>query len=170
MKELINKVEDWAVEKGLLPDLDIKAQFNQFSEELSEVIKECSENNIYDSWVEIGDCLVVLIIEAKYLNVDLEHLFLRELDICSYSDNATCFIQLTKEHGLLVSNVKKNNKNKPIGINMYFILDALKNIAKNQGTNLEQCLKLAYDKISKRKGKIVKGQFIKEQDLKPVNQ
>ena len=38
-------------------------------------------------------------------------------------------------------------------------------IAEFQGTCLEQCLAAAYDKIKDRKGKMVKGKFVKEGDL-----
>ncbi len=36
--------------------------------------------------------------------------------------------------------------------------------AKMQGLTIEECLNLAYDIISKRKGKMVDGQFVKENE------
>lgn len=39
-------------------------------------------------------------------------------------------------------------------------------LAKMIGSDLDECSKLAYDKISKRKGKMINGVFVKEEDLK----
>ena len=38
-------------------------------------------------------------------------------------------------------------------------------IAEFQGTTLEECLVAAYSKIKNRKGKMIKGKFVKERDL-----
>jgi len=40
------------------------------------------------------------------------------------------------------------------------------NVLKCANTTVEECLQLAYDKISKRKGETINGTFVKESDLK----
>ena len=42
-------------------------------------------------------------------------------------------------------------------------------LAELYGTDLEKCLGLAYEKINKRNGKMINGQFVKEADLEEVS-
>ena len=44
------------------------------------------------------------------------------------------------------------------------IIVILINIAEREGTNLEECLAVAYEDIKDRKGKMIEGIFVKDED------
>ena len=106
MENLIEKVEKWGNDKGIVSPENVDKQFMKFIEEVFEFKNEITfmkwtdQGSEKDLKMEMGDILVTLIIMAKQLNIDLE-----------------------------------------------------------------DCLSMAYNKISKRKGKTIDGTFVKEEDL-----
>lgn len=57
------------------------------------------------------------------------------------------------------------NRCKDLKFEMGDIFVTLIILCEQIGIDPEECLSMAYDKISKRKGKTINGQFIKEEDL-----
>lgn len=71
MKELVNKIEQWSIDRNL-HTADPKAQFVKLIEEVGELANGINKNNeevIEDS---IGDVMVVLIILSQQLGYNLE--------------------------------------------------------------------------------------------------
>lgn len=97
MKELINNVEEWAADKGILEHATTLRQAEKTLEECQELICAILNEDRAEISDGIGDVLVTLIIQCKM-----------------------------------------------------------------QGMDLEECLQGAYDVISKRTGKMMNGQFIKD--------
>ena len=97
MKELINNVEEWAADKGILEHATTLRQAEKTLEECQELICAILNEDREEISDGIGDVLVTLIIQCKM-----------------------------------------------------------------QGMDLEECLQGAYDVISKRTGKMINGQFIKD--------
>lgn len=103
MKQLISKVEDWAVHKDLIKASNAPAQMGKVREEVAELEFEVANHvkagmdNFPELKSELGDVFVTIIILAAQLGLDIE-----------------------------------------------------------------ECLGVAYEKISKRKGVTVNGIFIKE--------
>jgi NTP pyrophosphatase (non-canonical NTP hydrolase) len=97
MKELINNVEEWAADKGILEHATTLRQAEKTLEECQELICAILNEDREEIADGIGDVLVTLIIQCKM-----------------------------------------------------------------QGMDLEECLQGAYDVISKRTGKMINGQFIKD--------
>jgi NTP pyrophosphatase (non-canonical NTP hydrolase) len=97
MKELINNVEEWAADKGILEHATTLRQAEKTLEECQELICAILNEDRAEISDGIGDVLVTLIIQCKM-----------------------------------------------------------------QGMDLEECLQGAYDVISKRTGKMINGQFIKD--------
>ena len=111
MNKLIEKVEAWGEEKGIMDPSNAPKQFMKFVEEVFEfktlldleIINFVGDGGYIkfdDTKMEFGDVLVTLIILAKQLGLDWE-----------------------------------------------------------------ECLSMAYEKIKVRKGKVINGTFIKEEDL-----
>jgi len=98
MKDLILKVEKWALDKGILDVATPMAQAIKTLEESTELVQAISLDDREEVIDAIGDILVTIIIQAKM-----------------------------------------------------------------QGLDLEDCLQSAYSVISKRTGKMVNGQFVKDQ-------
>jgi NTP pyrophosphatase (non-canonical NTP hydrolase) len=97
MKELINNVEEWAADKGILEHATTLRQAEKTLEECQELICAILNEDREEIADGIGDVLVTLIIQCKM-----------------------------------------------------------------QGMDLEECLQGAYNVISKRTGKMMNGQFIKD--------
>lgn len=99
MNELINKVEQWAKDKGL-DQADPKAQFLKVSEEVGEIASAMARSNDDLFKDSVGDVIVTLII-----------------------------------------------------------------LSIQKGTNVQECLELAYNEIKGRTGKMIDGVFVKSEDL-----
>lgn len=83
MNDLIDKVEAWGEEKGIVDPSNVDKQFMKFMEEVFEfktmldwemdgIVEYGDFNRLYDTKMEFGDVLVTLVILAKQLNLDWE--------------------------------------------------------------------------------------------------
>ena len=97
MNKLIADIEQWGLDKGILPNPDKMAQYYKTCEEVAELDDAILSDNREEAIDAIGDIVVTLIMQ------------------CSAWD-----------------------------------------------TTLEECVQQAYDVISKRTGKMVNGQFVKD--------
>src|SRR5690606_41010188 len=80
------------------------------------------------------------------------------------ADQAKQTIKLGEEFGELCQRIAKNNIDQvtdSIG-DMYVVLTIL---SMQLGLNIEDCISRAYAEIKDRKGKMVNGVFVKEEDL-----
>jgi len=85
-----------------------------------------------------------------------------ERNLIDGSDDKTQFCKLAEEMGELSSNICKGNDRKDdIGDMMVILI----NIAERNGYTLEECLNVAWQDIKDRKGKMIDGVFVKEDDL-----
>jgi len=107
-------------------------------------------------WHENGD-LVTLSEKVKqwHYNRNLIH----------GSDDKTQFAKLIQEAGELSDNICKG---KDIADDIGDIMVVLINIAERNNLTLAQCLEVAWDDIKHRKGRMVDGVFVKEEDDKVV--
>jgi len=166
MEEIIRKVEAWAEEKGLLKPENQFAQFTKCFEEWQEF----KEAPIEDT-EEAGDVFVTLIILARQIGEDFAKIY----EIAETVADARYFhsqpidaleIDLYHHFGKLAEALGKNKK-----VDARIALINIAAVGKIEawrrcGVIPEFALRLAYDKISKRKGRTVDGRFIKESDLK----
>lgn len=119
MKELINKVIQWANNKGILEHATPSTQFTKTQEEVAELE---------------------------------EHLQFQAL-------NNRIKGSISKEtHQEAKNKIKKMIKDDIGDITVTLIIQA-----KMQGLDFEECLQHAYDQISKRKGKMIDGFFVKDE-------
>ena len=80
------------------------------------------------------------------------------------ADSKAQISKLTEEIGELASGVNKSNKeviNDSIG-DAYVVLTIL---AMQQKVDVRDCINIAYQEIKDRKGKLINGTFVKQEDL-----
>ena len=77
------------------------------------------------------------------------------------NDHSQC-VKLLEEAGELAASILRG---RDVSDDIGDIIVVLINIAERNGLTLEQCLKVAYDEIKDRKGRMINGSFVKETDL-----
>lgn len=70
-EELKQNVELWAYDKNLIHSDYRFKQFEKVVEEVYELKEEIIEDNLDNMKLEMGDCLVTLIILSKQLGIDI---------------------------------------------------------------------------------------------------
>ena len=86
----------------------------------------------------------------------------KERDLYAKGDPKTQYIKLMEETGEIGRAILKNDTDEIIdGIGDAVVV--LTNLAELVGVPIEECIQAAYDVISKRKGKMINGTFVKEQ-------
>lgn len=91
----------------------------------------------------------------------------KDRGILDHGDSKTQSLKLMEEAGELAAGIIKSNDNEVIDaigdcVVVLTILAELYSIENDLVVNINDCTKLAYDQISKRKGKMSNGSFIKE--------
>lgn len=164
MDKLIEMVKDWAKERGL-DKVDARTQYTKLIEEQGELAKAIIQNNVDgDSGVldSIGDYQVTLIIYC--LIRDIHIAFWKT--VINPKDFAveTIYMNLVSTSSKIIANYNKGVVTNEIrSIETTFQLLSL--IAGKYDTTLEDTLELAYNEIKDRKGRLVNGVFIKEDDF-----
>ena len=187
MEELVNKVQEWSIGKGLNV-VDPRFQYLKVMEELGEIGDElmnmknlspmddiallnlCQENLI-DA---VGDTHVTLIILAQQLGIDYNTLdSATEFEITTAKDQEA--IDLYMELVLVVSyiaSILSRGKKKymedmePITNMIGWAKSILDLLAINSGTTSTEGLAVAYGVIAERTGELIDGIFVKSEDLK----
>jgi NTP pyrophosphatase (non-canonical NTP hydrolase) len=85
----------------------------------------------------------------------------RERKLYEKGDSKTQYVKLQEEAGELAKALLNNNRAE-IDDAIGDVVVVLTNLAHLEGLTIEDCIRNAYNVISKRKGKMVNGTFIKE--------
>lgn len=166
--ELNAHIIEWAKERELDTKGTVEAQAIKTVEELSELIKAICKDNREDIIDSIGDVYVTLVIgnmlDENYNMNGLEQLFK------VYFDNKG--IKECKK-------LDKKYKLKKLGMFIQVVLDykysttvvreltyQLTKTAYSYDLDFVECVESAYNTIKDRKGKLVNGMYIKDEDLK----
>ena len=162
-KELVNLVNQWAEEKGIHEKSDGIHQLYKTEEEVEEFISHTpkQEEELAD---DLGDIVVTLINYCYFKGIDIAEIY-------NEINKPIPHYRFTKQHldNLLRSSLVvlvygeeyvKNDVIIRVGVTnvLQVVLEGCHFI----GRPVEECLKGAYEVISKRKGKVVGGIFIKE--------
>lgn len=95
---------------------------------------------------------------------DLIRTWARERGIYDKGNSITQYAKLQEEAGELARALLKNDKPEIID-SIGDIVVVLTNLAELEGLRIEDCTRVAYDVIAKRKGKMVNGTFVKQESL-----
>lgn len=158
LKELIENVQQWSKDRWL-DKADNRKQLLKLYEEFGELVQGHLKGNIEQVKDSIGDMLVVEIIYCQQSGIELGSLYVEEPTSPHGMTTLLCDIAISI--GDLSGNFgPRTNKRNIQEINRY-----LEIISIRYSTTLEACLELAWNEIKDRKGKMVDGVFVKEEDL-----
>lgn len=156
-KELIEKVEQWSKDRNL-HTADPNKQRLKLWEEFGELNASMARNDREGAIDAIGDMLVVMIIYKQQLGYGSNELFYSGKDDID-------FLGRLEDIDLIdfIGRGIYDSRSYIEGLGM--IVDNLTVLAYRLSTNLEECLAAAYDVIKDRKGKMINGVFVKQEDL-----
>lgn len=176
ISEYIELIEQWARDRELDKKGTVEAQKVKTAEEMAELIKAISKDNIDDIKDSIGDVFVTLVIGnmLEGENIDIKY----QLGLHEYRERE----KLEKEiYDILQQETFKNSaKISAIKILSYRIADTMRNsykkntddamfvllrIVRYYNLDFKECVEGAYNEIANRKSKMINGTFVKEADL-----
>ena len=157
---LEEKVQQWFVDRNLHEANPVK-QFLKLMEESGELFEGIAKDKselIYDA---LGDIQVVMIgLEQQINNGAQISANEQELELLLMVSS------LGNTSQKLYSHVCHNETQTPlIKSDIMFLDSVINSVSIFNGTNTENCLQIAYDAIKDRKGKMIDGVFVKEEDL-----
>lgn len=166
LEELNQRIEKWAHERKLDKEATKEAQSVKTAEEFAELIIGISKNKedlIKDS---IGDVYVTILVGNLVQNkVDLVEVCKEaKRDFRSVRDN----FQKFDKRSMIKSITSCMREIINIGYtenSIRMILMNLMAIADLYSLTLNECVEAAYKEIANRKGRIINGQFVKQEDL-----
>ena len=160
LQKLITKVQQWSIDRGL-DKADSKKQLLKLYEEFGELASGIAKGNKEVVKDSIGDVVVVLIILAQQQGLEKISDF---NIICNHLQESDLMPQASETIGLISLRVRrtKSKVEEPI----VRLISYLRTIAKYENLKFEDCLLQAWDEIKDRKGKLIDGVWVKEEDLK----
>lgn len=160
LQKLITNVQQWSIDRGL-DKADSKKQMLKLYEEFGELASGIAKGNKEVVKDSIGDVVVVLIILAQQQGLEKISDF---NIICNHLQESDLMPQASETIGLISLRVRrtKSKVEEPI----VRLISYLRTIAKYENLKFEDCLSQAWDEIKDRKGKLIDGVWVKEEDLK----
>ena len=160
LNKLITNVQQWSIDRGL-DKADSKKQMLKLYEEFGELASGLAKGNKEVVKDSIGDVVVVLIILAQQQGLEKISDF---NIICNHLQPSELMPQASETIGLISLRVRriKNEIEEPI----VRLISYLRTIAKYENLKFEDCLSQAWNEIKDRKGKLIDGVWVKEEDLK----
>ncbi|CYV39415.1 MazG-like family protein [Streptococcus suis] len=158
--DLKDKVIEWFVERNLHEANPVK-QFEKLLEESGELFEGVAKKKsdlIFDA---LGDIQVVLI--------GLEQQIKNGADIKASPEELELLLLVSNLGNLaekLFSHIHNNDSMVPVvHSELSLLFGNVHALAIHNGSSADSCLSLAYDVIKDRKGKLVDGVFVKNEDL-----
>lgn len=159
MKELNEKIIDWAKERDLDTKGTVEGQSIKTAEEIAELIKGISKDNLDLIKDSIGDVYVTLVIgNMIHKNYDLEKIIKRIGDPAYIGDKKGLIT-------LLSSTIENTIEDPYYSRTILWTIKKLMIICKFYNLNFKDCVESAYKEIAERKGKMINGTFVKTEDL-----
>lgn len=160
LQKLITNVQQWSIDRGL-DKADSKKQMLKLYEEFGELASGLAKGNKEVVKDSIGDVVVVLIILAQQQGLEKISDF---NIICDYLQPSDLMPKASETIGLISLRVRrtKGEIEEPI----VRLISHLRTIARYENLKFEDCLSQAWNEIKDRKGKLIDGVWVKEEDLK----
>lgn len=158
--ELENKVQQWFVDRNLHEANPLK-QFLKLMEESGELFEGIAKDKSELIFDALGDIQVVLIgLEQQIKNGAQISANQQELELLLMVSSLGNIAQK------LYSHVCHNETQMPlIKSDLMFLDSVISSVSLFNGTDADSCLQIAYDVIKDRKGKMIDGVFVKEEDM-----
>lgn len=166
MKELNEKIEQWAVDRELDKKGTVEGQAIKTAEELAELIKGISKGDINLIKDSVGDVYITLVIgNMLYKRFDLSRIYIENEDFLSKIEESSLSYNKSRQIRLLAFKIREIIENEYVVENLRNTQYLLLRIAKMYNLDFKDCVEAAYKEIANRKGKTVNGTFVKEEDL-----
>lgn len=163
IQELIKKIEQWAIDREIDKSGTVEGQLVKTAEEVSELIIGISKDDIDVIKDSIGDVFVTLVVGC--LICDRRENLLRAIYVVNkskemgeYADKYEYIKNLMFDCGSLLVDKSYNQ-------DILMLLNRIVMIADLYDQDFNDCVESAYKEIADRKGKVINGSFIKEEDL-----
>ena len=162
MKELIKKIEQWAIDREIHKKGTVEGQTIKTAEEIAELIKGISKDDMDLIKDSIGDVFVTFVIG----NMIDENIYLEE-----YYNEAKRGLEthseLDKKRGIdhLAQTIIYIINDGYYEDSLYSGLTDLLMIVEMYNLDFKDCVDSAYNEIANRKGKMINGTFVKSEDL-----
>lgn len=158
--DLTEKIERWAEDRNLHTANPVK-QYDKLIEEFGELMKGINKQDMDMIKDSIGDMYVVLVIMSKQTGNSVVNLL----------ENGGVYTLRPKHSTFMYVHVMDNlaggvNKGSYILSEIYELKKQLARTCGEYYLDFTDCVALAYDEIKDRKGKMIDGKFVKEDDLK----
>lgn len=162
MKELIKKIEHWAIDREIHKKGTVEGQSIKTAEEIAELIKGISKDDMDLIKDSIGDVFVTLVVGNMISeNLDLEeHYNEAKRDFGVYSKQGK-----KKEIDFLAQTITYIISDGYYEDTLFFGLTSLLAIVDMYNLDFKDCVESAYDEIANRKGRMINGTFVKPEDL-----
>lgn len=173
MNTLIEQVLEWGIEKGITGPNGKGtriAQTCKFLEEVTETVTAVLKNDTAEIKDGIGDTQVTLILLCEMYGWRIEDIVREEIFykkvILPLSGQVQALLANESAVKVLFGVVEHNDSylREEIG----YLIKKLVRLASCYSWTLQECLQTAYDVISKRKGEMVDGSFVRDKELNPV--
>lgn len=149
--EYILKIEQWAIDRNLIKGSSPQKQFFKLMEEFGELCAAIARKDIEAIKDAIGDCFIVIVILNKQVGNTAS-----DVDIFSFGDVYWDFNEV-------VSNLSEYINDG--GLYPLNVVSDLQACASKYKLDFNECVVHAYNQIKDRKGKMIDGVFVKEEDL-----
>ena len=165
LKQLVSNIEQWAEARNLIKGSTPEKQFIKLMEEFGELCSGVSKNKIDVVKDSIGDCFVVMVILNKQTNSKFDFIPLAYA-LHGREEIYTWIEKITKKFASISEKINYTGKhNRFLCYDFGYALFCLMMIAQVFGFCLQECVQAAWDEIKDRKGRMIDGVFVKEEDL-----
>lgn len=158
MQDLIAKIEQWAHDRNIINGCQPIDQAMKLFSEFGELADNVGKGR--DCRDDIGDVFVVMTIIKAQLGYSIK----TDIETSLYNSNDE-IKSLVAWLGFGISDAITDNVGYGDHISWETEIAYLRRIADLSGSNLEECVQIAYNDIKDRKGQMVNGVFIKEGDV-----
>lgn len=158
LQKLITNVQQWSIDRGL-DKADSKKQMLKLYEEFGELASGLAKGNKEVVKDSIGDVIVVLIILAQQQGI-------KTIADLHYDNSVSDIMLMTSTLiGTLSYHISNDHQEFMFYNIIQMIVASTELIAKGQELDFEDCLSQAWNEIKDRKGKLIDGVWVKEEDL-----
>lgn len=158
-KELIAKIAQWAKDRNLILGSTPQKQFIKLMEEFGELCAGIARNDKEKIKDSIGGCFVVTVILKCQFRTNIfisPRSFNKDLDI------SLILARVARDAAL----IPRDNLSEQVKLEIICgIVRHLMDVSFLLDVDFESCVQAAWDEIKDRKGRMIDGVFVKEEDL-----
>lgn len=172
MRDIIECVAGWARDRNLIEGSDARAQYLKFAEEGYEWIEGIAESNRTAFVDGVGDQMVVLTIMLVQEGLDPYATFRRGFQFNTPSSNSfssilrfdihLCVANVMMAQGRIAADVARG---RDITDSAVLFLAELNKLCQKLDVNPHECFMYAWNEICERKGQMIDGVFVKQEDI-----